>query len=123
MRVLQEPRNSLVQQYQALFSLNDKTLEFTSDALEAIADIAIDRNTGVRALRSIIEDSLLDLLYELPARDDLDHFIVDADVIHKRKVLAIGLTHEDLPEKSEEPPMGPRTTEPESEDDTNRESA
>jgi ATP-dependent Clp protease ATP-binding subunit ClpX len=122
-RVLQEPRNSLVQQYQALFSLNDKTLEFTPDALEAIADIAIDRNTGVRALRSIIEDSLLDLLYELPARDDLDHFIVDAEVIHKRKVLAIGLTHEDLPDKSEEPPMGPRTTEPESEDDANRESA
>ena len=122
-RVLKEPRNSLVQQYQALFSLNDKTLEFTPDALEAIADIAIDRNTGVRALRSIIEDSLLDLLYELPARDDLDHFIVDADVIHKRKVLAIGLTHEDLPDKSEETPLGPRTTEPEPEGDANRESA
>jgi ATP-dependent Clp protease ATP-binding subunit ClpX len=123
-RVLKEPRNSLVQQYQALFSLNDKTLEFTQDALEAIADIAIDRNTGVRALRSIIEDALLDLLYELPARDDTDSFVVDADVIHKRKVLAIGLTHEDLPEKSEEEaPMGPHTTEPEPEDDSNRESA
>ena len=122
-RVLREPRNSLVQQYQALFSLTDKTLEFTQDGLEAIADIAIDRNTGVRALRSIIEDSLLDLLYELPARDDADEFLVDADVIYKRKVLAKGLTHEDLPKKDAEASMGPHTTEPEPDDDVNRESA
>ena len=122
-RVLQEPRNSLVQQYQALFSLNGKTLEFTQDGLEAIADIAIDRNTGVRALRSIIEDALLDLLYELPARDDTDEFVVDADVVHKRRVLAIGLTHEDLPQPQDEGAMGPRTTEPEPEADSGRESA
>ncbi len=122
-RVLREPRNSLVQQYQALFHLNGKTLSFTQDALEAIADIAIERSTGVRALRSIIEDALLDLLYELPARDDVDEFTVDADVIHKRKILAKGLTHEDLPPKEEEPPMGPRTTETEPDSDANRESA
>ena len=97
--------------------------EFTQDGLEAIADIAIDRNTGVRALRSIIEDALLDLLYELPARDDTDEFVVDADVVHKRRVLAIGLTHEDLPQPQDEGAMGPRTTEPEPEADSGRESA
>ena len=122
-RVLKEPRNSLVQQYQAIFHLNGKTLSFTDDALEAIADIAIERNTGVRALRSIIEEALLDLLYELPARDDTDEFTVDADVIHKRKTLAKGLTHEDLPAKEEQAPIGPRTTEPVPEDDADRESA
>jgi ATP-dependent Clp protease ATP-binding subunit ClpX len=122
-RVLKEPRNSLVLQYQAIFHLNGKTLSFTDDALEAIADIAIERNTGVRALRSIIEEALLDLLYELPARDDTDEFTVDADVIHKRKTLAKGLTHEDLPAKEEQAPIGPRTTEPVPEDDADRESA
>jgi len=123
-RVLCEPRNSLVQQYQALFQLNGKTLNFSREGLEAIADIAIDRNTGVRALRSIIEDALLDLLYELPARDDEDEFTVDADVIYKRKVLAKGLTHEDLPTSDEEAAKGPHSPEPElGEDEVGRESA
>jgi ATP-dependent Clp protease ATP-binding subunit ClpX len=122
-RVLQEPRNSLTQQYQALFKLNEKTLTFTQDGLEAIADIAIDRDTGVRALRSIIEDALLDLLYELPLRDDLDEFIVDAEVVYKRKLLAKGLTHEDLPEPSPESTKGPHSTEDALPEDENRESA
>ena len=122
-RVLQEPRNSLTQQYQALFKLNDKTLNFTQDGLEAIADIAIDRDTGVRALRSIIEDALLDLLYELPLRDDTDEFTVDADVIYKRKLLAKGLTHEDLPTPTTESAKGPHPTEETLPEDGSRESA
>ena len=124
-RVLQEPRNSLTQQYQALFKLNDKTLVFTQDGLEAIADIAIDRATGVRALRSIIEDALLDLLYELPLRDDAKEFTVDADVVYKRKVLAKGLTHEDLPKPEPESAKGPHPAEEKDAvpEDDNRESA
>ena len=124
-RVLQEPRNSLTQQYQALFKLNGKKLIFTQEGLEAIADIAIDRATGVRALRSIIEDSLLDLLYELPLRDDAEEFIVDADVIYKRKVLAKGLTHEDLPKAEPDATKGPHAAAEEDAvpEDDNRESA
>jgi ATP-dependent Clp protease ATP-binding subunit ClpX len=126
-RVLKEPRNSLTQQYKALFHLNGKTLHFSQDGLEAIADIAIDRDTGVRALRSIIEDALLDLLYELPLRDDAEEFTVDADVVYKRKVLAKGLTHEDLPKPEEEQAKGPVSAveedEEEKPDDSSRESA
>jgi len=91
-RVLQEPKNALVRQFQAIFELNGKTLEFTQGALRLIAQTAIDRETGVRALRSILEDMLLDLLYELPARKDQDDFLVDEDVVSGRKQLARGLT-------------------------------
>ncbi len=97
-RVLTEPKNSLVRQYQALFKLNGKELEFTPAGLEAIADVAIERETGVRALRSILEDILLDVLYELPARKDTKRFVVDEDVVEKRTSLAHGLSGEDLDE-------------------------
>jgi ATP-dependent Clp protease ATP-binding subunit ClpX len=90
-RVLSEPKNSLVRQYQALFKLNGKELEFSPGALEAIADVAIERETGVRALRSILEDLLLDLLYELPTRKDTKRFLVDEDVVQKRRSLALCL--------------------------------
>jgi ATP-dependent Clp protease ATP-binding subunit ClpX len=93
-RVLTEPRNALTKQFQAIFEMQGKTLEFAPDGLEAIARTAIERETGVRALRSIIEDLLLDLLYELPERDDRDAFVVDAEVVAGRRALARGLTPE-----------------------------
>jgi ATP-dependent Clp protease ATP-binding subunit ClpX len=65
-RVLQEPRNALVRQYQQMFSLEGASLEFDADALLAIADKALERDTGVRALRSIIEEIVLDTMFELP---------------------------------------------------------
>ena len=64
--ILTEPRNALVKQYQALFSMDDAELEFTDEALRAIAHKAMDRKTGARALRSILEESMLDLMFELP---------------------------------------------------------
>jgi ATP-dependent Clp protease ATP-binding subunit ClpX len=90
-RILTEPRNALVKQFQTLFAMNGKELVFTPGALEAIADIAIERETGVRALRSILEDTLLDVLYELPSRRDTVQFLVDEDVVRKRRSLALGL--------------------------------
>ena len=90
-RILTEPRNALVRQFQGLFAMEGAVLEFQRDGLEAIAEIAIERETGVRALRSILEDLLLDLLYELPNRKDTRHFVVDADVVRGRKALARGL--------------------------------
>ena len=100
-RVLTEPKNALTRQFEAIFELQGKRLEFTREGLETIADTAIERETGVRALRSIIEDLLLDLLYELPNRKDSEVFTIDADVVQGRKVLARGLTAADADAQEE----------------------
>jgi ATP-dependent Clp protease ATP-binding subunit ClpX len=100
-RVLSEPKNALTKQFEAIFMLQGKELTFTPDGLQAIARTAIDRETGVRALRSIIEDILLDLLYELPNRSDEDSFVIDADVVSGKRVLARGLTTEDTADADE----------------------
>ena len=63
MKILAEPKNALVKQYQKLFELDDTLLEFEQDALEAIADKALARNTGARGLRAIIEEIMLDVMY------------------------------------------------------------
>jgi ATP-dependent Clp protease ATP-binding subunit ClpX len=89
-RILTEPKNALVRQFQALFAMEGAELEFTPDALGAISDVAIERETGVRALRSILEGILLDLLYELPNRRDTRRFVVDADVVNGQRSLALG---------------------------------
>ena len=100
-RVLTEPKNALTRQFEAIFQLQDKQLSFTQEGLEKIASTAIERETGVRALRSIIEDILLDLLYELPNRKDSTEFVVDADVVTGKRSLARGLTAEDMQEEPE----------------------
>ena len=101
-RILVEPKNALVRQFQRLFEMNGKTLEFTDSGLDAIAGMAIERETGVRALRSILEGILLDLLYELPARKDTDRFVVDDKVVHGEVQLARGMTAADLEQKAPE---------------------
>jgi ATP-dependent Clp protease ATP-binding subunit ClpX len=90
-RILTEPRNALTRQFQTLFAMNGKELVITPEALVAIADVALERETGVRALRAIVEDMLLDLLYELPSRKDQTRFVVDPDIVRKTKSLARGL--------------------------------
>ncbi len=119
-RVLTEPKNALSRQFTAIFELQGKKLEFSREGLEAIATTAIERETGVRALRSIIEDILLDLLYELPNRKDTEEFVIDAEVVAGRKVLARGLTAEDSLDE-EEPEAGAAPAE--DEDTPERESA
>jgi ATP-dependent Clp protease ATP-binding subunit ClpX len=90
-RILTEPKNALLRQYQRLFEMAGAELEFTPDAVMAIADIAIERETGVRALRSILEELLLDLLYELPSRRDTLQHVVTAEHVHGKASLALGL--------------------------------
>ncbi|MBI5364260.1 MAG: AAA family ATPase, partial [Planctomycetes bacterium] len=110
-RILTEPRNALVRQFQTLFEINGKELQFTHTGLEQIAEIALSRETGVRALRSIVEDILLDLLYELPSRKDQAAFVVDEDVVLRKKPLARGLMVDPGPddaEADEEPPAEAR---------------
>ena len=79
--ILVEPRNALIKQYKKFFEFEDVELEFTDDALAAVADQALLRGTGARGLRAIIEEVLLGVMYELPSRDDIEKVVVDADVV------------------------------------------
>ncbi len=82
--ILLEPKNSLVKQYQKVFELDDVELEITDDAIEAIADQALLRGTGARGLRAILEEVLLDLMYDLPSREDVKRCVIDASVVKER---------------------------------------
>ncbi|MFT5346795.1 MAG: ATP-dependent Clp protease ATP-binding subunit ClpX [Dinoroseobacter sp.] len=79
--ILTAPKNALVRQYQRLFELEDAALTFTDDALRAIAKRAILRKTGARGLRSIMEDILLDTMFELPSLDDVEGVVVNEEVV------------------------------------------
>jgi ATP-dependent Clp protease ATP-binding subunit ClpX len=76
-QILTEPRNALVKQFQKLFKMEGADLEFRDEALTAIAKRALKRKTGARGLRSIIEQSLLDIMYELPGMQDVSKVVVD----------------------------------------------
>ncbi|MEV8309298.1 ATP-dependent Clp protease ATP-binding subunit ClpX [Streptomyces flavidovirens] len=80
-RILTEPRNALIQQYQRLFEIDGVKLEFTEDALGAIADQALLRRTGARAARTILEELLLNVMYEVPSRDDVARVVVDRETV------------------------------------------
>ncbi|MEE3249547.1 MAG: ATP-dependent Clp protease ATP-binding subunit ClpX [Chloroflexota bacterium] len=80
-RVLTEPKNSIIKQYQHLFSMDKVDLEFTDDALEAAAERALNHQTGARCLRYVIEDTLLDVMYDLPSLDEAVRCLVDRDSI------------------------------------------
>ena len=80
-RVLTEPRNALVRQYQRLFDLDGVELEFTQDALEAMADLAVLRGTGARGLRAIMEEVLMSIMYDVPSREDIARVVIDKDVV------------------------------------------
>ena len=84
-KILVEPKNALVKQYAKLFDMEEVELEFTDDALNAIAMRAIERKTGARGLRSILEGILLDTMFDLPGMDGVDEVHVDKDVVEGRK--------------------------------------
>lgn len=81
MQILKEPKNALVKQYQKLLELDDVELEFRDDALRAIAKKAIERNTGARGLRSIVENTMMECMYEVPSRDDVKKVIVTKEAV------------------------------------------
>ncbi len=83
-RILIEPKNALVRQYQKFFHFDGVDLTFTDDAIEIVAEEALKRGTGARGLRAILEDTLLEVMYELPSRADVVQCIVDADVVMQR---------------------------------------
>lgn len=83
-RILTEPKNAIIKQYQKFLQLDRVELVFTDDALDATAEGALKQRTGARGLRSIIEDVLLDVMYEIPSRADVRRVIINADVITAR---------------------------------------
>ncbi len=84
-RVLTEPKNAIIKQYEELFSLDGVKLKFTDDALDAIVDKALERKTGARGLRSVIEEIMLDVMYEIPSLEEVKKCVIDKDVILKGK--------------------------------------
>ena len=82
-RILTEPRNALVKQYCKLFEMDGVELEFSSDALEAVADQAILRGTGARGLRAIMEEVLLPVMYDIPSRDDVAKVQVNEQTVRE----------------------------------------
>jgi ATP-dependent Clp protease ATP-binding subunit ClpX len=93
--ILTEPRDALVKQFQTLLSMDDVQLEFDDDAIEAIAKEAHRRKTGARALRGIVEELMLDVMYDLPSRQDVKQFTISRELVEQRsrgKVLPLGNT-------------------------------
>jgi ATP-dependent Clp protease ATP-binding subunit ClpX len=89
-RILTEPRNALVKQYKKLLSLDDTELVFEDEALRAIAQKAIERNTGARGLRSIIEEIMMDIMFDVPSEDEIEKVIITKDaVLEKRKPVIV----------------------------------
>ena len=80
-RILQEPKNSLTKQYQELFKLDGAKLTFKDTALKEIAVKAINKKTGARGLRSILENILLKTMYDLPSQDNIEEVIIDANTV------------------------------------------
>ena len=82
-QILLEPKNALVKQYQRFFSYDNVELVFTEDALWQISDKALERETGARGLRSIIEQALLDVMFELPSRKDVSKCVITKETIER----------------------------------------
>ncbi|MFZ5647953.1 MAG: ATP-dependent Clp protease ATP-binding subunit ClpX [Bacillota bacterium] len=99
-RILTEPRNALVKQYEKLFDLDGVSLEFQHDALKTVAQEALKRKTGARGLRAILEEIMLDVMYEIPSRQDIAKCIITRDnILNKEKPLIVSV---DRKKKKEE---------------------
>ncbi len=83
MKILTQPKNALVKQYVKMFSLDNIKLDITKDAVEKVADLALELKTGARGLRTILEDALLDVMYATPTDKTIDKIVINADVINK----------------------------------------
>ena len=101
-RILVEPKNALVKQYQKMFELDSVELEFTDDALVAVAEQALLRGTGARGLRAIIEEVLLDVMYDLPSRSDIGKCVIDGESVLERVAPTL-VPRSEIPAKAERP--------------------
>jgi ATP-dependent Clp protease ATP-binding subunit ClpX len=85
-RILTEPKNALIRQYQKLFEFENVRLRFTEDALQTVAELALQRKVGARGLRMILEDLMLEMMYHLPAQRRLRDFLVTAEMVRSREI-------------------------------------
>jgi len=86
-KILTEPRNALIKQYQKFFEMEDTSLEFTPGALLAIAKKALKRDTGARALRAVTEEIMLDIMFELPDQAGKAKYVIDEDIVEGKAAL------------------------------------
>ncbi|PZO81281.1 MAG: ATP-dependent Clp protease ATP-binding subunit ClpX [Micavibrio aeruginosavorus] len=101
--ILTEPKNALVKQYQRLFDMEGKKLEFSTDAISAIAKKAIERKTGARGLRSIMENMLMDTMYELPDKEEVEKVIVNKETVDDNKAPTYVIGNDKDKKKKKEP--------------------
>ncbi|MDB5100048.1 MAG: ATP-dependent Clp protease ATP-binding subunit ClpX [Cyanobacteria bacterium RYN_339] len=106
-QILTEPKNAILKQYRRLLSMDDVDLEFTPDSIGAIAEEALKRKTGARALRSIVEEIMIDVMFEAPSRTDLKKCVVTRDLVEKRSSSALLIMSEKKPNPTQgKPPKG-----------------
>ena len=85
-KILTEPKNAIIRQYQRLLELDEVLLEFSDGSLEAIAEKSIEKKTGARALRAIIEDFMMDIMYEIPKDDNIGKVTITRDYVEGKGV-------------------------------------
>jgi ATP-dependent Clp protease ATP-binding subunit ClpX len=83
--ILQKPRNALLKQYQRLFDMEDVALTFQKEAIRAIAERSVERKTGARGLRAVVEETMLDIMFEIPSRSDIDEVVVTREAVLEGK--------------------------------------
>jgi len=93
-RILSEPKNALIKQYQKLFDMEGVSLKFTEGAMASIAREALRRNTGARGLRAILEEIMLDVMYDMPSRDNIRECIISEEVVERKKDPILVYTNE-----------------------------
>ena len=98
--ILTKPKNALIKQYEKMFDMENVKLTFTDDALEAIADRALMRETGARGLRSILENILVDTMFELPKLDNVEEVVINKEVISDNKAPLVVYSKSDKKIKS-----------------------
>ena len=96
-KILKEPRNAILKQYQKLLALDEVKLEFDDEALEAIAEKAMQKDTGARALRAIIEEFMLDIMYEIPKDDNIGEVVITRAYIEGTGGPVIRLRGQEVP--------------------------
>ena len=84
-RILKEPKNALIKQYRKLFEFDEVNLKVEDDAVEAIADLAYERKTGARGLRSIMENVMMDVMYEIPSDDNISECVITKEAVEGKE--------------------------------------
>ena len=109
-QILKEPKNALTRQYQRLLELDGVDLRFTEEALDSVADEALDKKTGARGLRGIVESAMLEVMYEVPGEEGVEEVIVNEQAIQKKEAPLIVMSKDiDAEAMGDDPDVSPNT--------------